>query len=233
MDVRKKNNIVRPDMINILMQVREGTLQRNDADDKKVKEGFATVQESDIGRSTVNRNWNDDEIVSQCFSFFGAGFETVATFLIFAAYEIAANPDVQQKLYEEIADTNEQLVGKSITYDTLQKMRYLDQFVCEVLRRWPPATVIDRVCTKDYVYNDGKNTKFTLEKGDMIMIIVYSVHHDPKYFSEPEKFDPDRFSGDNKGKIQPGTYIPFGTGKYFYEFTCTCDVCLKHFSNEF
>lgn len=59
--------------------------------------------------------------------------------LAFTAYEIAANPDVQQKLYEEVVNTNEQLGGKGITYDALQKMKYLDQVICEVLRKWPPG----------------------------------------------------------------------------------------------
>lgn len=59
--------------------------------------------------------------------------------LMFVSYELAANPDVQQKLYEEVIETDQQLAGKRITYDVLQKMKYLDQVICEVLRKWPPA----------------------------------------------------------------------------------------------
>lgn len=44
------------------------------------------------------------------------------------------------------------------------------------------------------------------------MIPIYGFHHDPKYFPEPEKFDPERFSDENKGDIDPDTYLPFGIG---------------------
>lgn len=59
--------------------------------------------------------------------------------LTFVSYELLANPDVQQKLYGEIAEVNEKLNGRRIDYDTLQRMKYLDQIICETLRKWPPA----------------------------------------------------------------------------------------------
>lgn len=214
-EIRKKNNIHRPDMINTMMQVREGTLLNNDADEQIEKEGLAAEQESKAGKVTVNRKWTDDEIVSQCFVFFAAGFDTSAILLTFTAYELAANPDIQEKLYEEIVEMNTALVGKSITYEALQKMKYLDQIISEVLRKWPPAAFSDRLCTKDYVYDNGNGFKCTLNKGAVIVLPIYGLHHDPKYFSEPEKFDPERFSDENKGNIQPGTYVPFGIGNYY------------------
>lgn len=70
MEVRKKNKIHRPDMINILMQIRDGTLKNQTDEKAKEKEGFATVEESDIGKVAVTRAWNDDEIVAQCFVYF-------------------------------------------------------------------------------------------------------------------------------------------------------------------
>lgn len=73
MEIRKKNKIYRPDMINIMMEIREGTLkqQAEGKEKEKEKEGFSTVEESDIGKVTVSRNdWSDDEIVAQCFIFF-------------------------------------------------------------------------------------------------------------------------------------------------------------------
>lgn len=73
MKVRKENNIHRPDMINLLMQIREGTLSHQADEKRDEQEGFATVEETDVGKMTVNRTWNDDEIVAQCFLFFAAG----------------------------------------------------------------------------------------------------------------------------------------------------------------
>jgi cytochrome P450 family 9 len=45
-----------------------------------------------------------------------------------------------------------------------------------------------------------------------IVISIISLHRDPQYFSDPDRFDPERFSDENKGKILPGTYLPFGIG---------------------
>jgi cytochrome P450 family 9 len=67
------------------------------------------------------------------------------------------------------------------------------------------------VCVKDYQYDyDGK--KFTIEKGKFFMIPIHGFHHDPQYFPEPEKFDPERFSPENRHNIDPDTYLPFGVG---------------------
>lgn len=131
---------------------------------------------------------------------------------MFAAYELVTNPDIQQTLYEEISDVNEQLGGKRITYETLQKMKYLDQVICETLRKWPAAGQIDRLCVKDYIYDDEDKLKFKIEKGSNIIFPVYGMHRDPKYYPNPEKFDPERFSDENKHNITPGTYAPFGLG---------------------
>lgn len=132
--------------------------------------------------------------------------------LAFTSYEIAVNPQIQQKIYKEIIETNVQLGGKRITYDALQKMKYMDQVICESLRKWPPGFVNDRVCTKDYVYDDGEKLKFKMDKGAILMFPTYSIHHDSAYYSDPEQFDPERFNDENKHNISPETYLPFGMG---------------------
>jgi cytochrome P450 family 9 len=67
------------------------------------------------------------------------------------------------------------------------------------------------MCVKDYQLEyDGK--KIIIPKGISIMIPIHGYHHDPQYFPEPEKFDPDRFSPENRHNIDPDTYLPFGVG---------------------
>lgn len=209
---REKNGIFRPDMINILMNVKKGNaLANTEKDEKQSDDGFATVEESHIGTKQVKRVWTDDELAAQCFIFFAAGFDTSSTLLSFVAHELAANQDIQQRLYEEVCEVEKMLAGKPLSYDVLQKMRYIDMVVSETLRHWPPAPVTDRVCVKDYEYNDG-DTKFTFEKGIAFWIPIYAFHHDEKYFPNPSKFQPERFSDENKDSILPGTYLPFGIG---------------------
>ncbi|KAJ6634903.1 putative cytochrome P450 9f2 [Pseudolycoriella hygida] len=212
MEVRKNQNIYRPDMISLLMQARDGKLTHSDEKHALSKESFATVDESDIDKAVVNRTWNDDEIVAQCFGFFFAGFETGSTLLTFSAYELVVNPEVQQKLYEEIAKVNEQLGGQRIDYDTLQKMKYLDQVLCESLRKWPPIVQTDRNCVKEHVFDCGNGIKINAEKGALFFFPIIGLHRDPKYFPDPDRFDPERFSDENKISIVPGTYMPFGIG---------------------
>lgn len=69
--------------------------------------------------------------------------------------------------------------------------------------------VLDRKCTKDWKI---PNTNTTLEKGTGVFIPIFSLHMDSEYFPEPEKFDPDRFSEENKKNIPPFTFLPFGDG---------------------
>lgn len=211
---REKQGIFRPDMINILMNIRNGNSQVNYQNEDNVErsDGFAVVEESNIGKKIVNRKWNDDEIVGQCFLFFLAGFDTTSTCLAFTFYELAMNPNCQTRLYQEICETNKHLEGKRLTYDALQNMKYMDMVISEALRYWPPAPLTDRVCVKDYEYDDGE-CKMKIEKGCFFWIPIYALHHDEKYFPKPKQFEPERFSEENKNKIIPGTYLPFGIGQ--------------------
>lgn len=216
---RQKNDTHRSDLINMLMQVRQGanfnananTNHQNEAITEGPQDGFAAVEESNIGKTTVTQQWNDTEISAQCFLFFLSGFEIPSSMLTFTVYELVANPLIQQKLFKEIAEMDEQFGGKQISYDDLQNLKYLDQVICESLRKWPAVPQIDRQCVKDYVYDDG-NLNFEIERGCNLIVPVYGLHHDPKFFPNPNKFNPARFNDKNKHKIVPGTYLPFGLG---------------------
>ncbi|XP_058837420.1 probable cytochrome P450 9f2 isoform X2 [Topomyia yanbarensis] len=212
MEQRVKNGIVRNDMIHMLMQVRKGALKHSleEADTKDA--GFATVEESNVGKSTQNREWSDNELIAQCFLFFLGGFETMSTFLQFLSYELLANPDIQQRLYEEILVTEAALNGKPLSYDVLQKMQYMDMVVSEALRLWPPAAFIDRFCVKSYTFESDEGKEIKIDRGQIVWFPVVALHHDPQYFPEPHKFNPERFSEANRSSINTATYLPFGIG---------------------
>jgi cytochrome P450 len=61
----------------------------------------------------------------------------------FIAHEVAVNPEVQEKLFAEIHDMEHELDGKSINYEQIQRLKYMDQVVCETLRKWPAAPVCE------------------------------------------------------------------------------------------
>jgi cytochrome P450 family 6 len=83
----------------------------------------------------------------------------------------------------------------------------------ETLRKYPIAPFLDRMCYSDYELpaTTGNGT-VTLPAGTSVYIPVLGLHHDPTYYPEPEKFDPDRFTEENKHSRPNYTYIPFGEG---------------------
>ncbi|XP_053677318.1 cytochrome P450 9e2-like [Anopheles nili] len=214
MRTRQEKGIFRPDMIELLMQAKKGSLKHQQADEQKEQaEGFATVEESKVGRRSHDRVWTDSELVAQAFIFFFAGYETISWTLSFALYELAIAEDIQKRLYEELYETEQALEsGQSLSYEKLQSLPYLDMVVSETLRKWPIGTLLNRECVREYQYDDGHGVKFTMEKGALVFISIIGMHYDPKYFADPERFDPERFNEENRKKIQSGTYLPFGAG---------------------
>ncbi|XP_055530200.1 probable cytochrome P450 9f2 [Wyeomyia smithii] len=212
MKQREAHGIVRNDMIHMLMEVRKGALKHSKDEHDQKDAGFATVEESNVGKASHSRVWTENELIAQCFLFFLAGFDTVSTGMTFLTYELTINPDIQARLHEEITQTEQSLNGKPLCYEVLQKMPYMDMVVSEALRMWPPAVVSDRFCVKDYVYDDGAGTRFVIEKNQTIWIPTIAIHADPKYYPNPGKFDPERFNEQNRSKIDAGAYLPFGVG---------------------
>ncbi|XP_038069689.1 cytochrome P450 3A29-like [Patiria miniata] len=146
-----------------------------------------------------------DELKSQGLVFFLAGFETSSTTLGFASYLLATNPEVQDKLVNEI-DTL--APGRDdVTYENITKMTYLDQVICETLRVYPPAILTAREASRDYQYQG-----YTIPEGMEIVISVWQIHHDPELWEDPDKFDPDRFTPEQREKRHPCAWIPFGAG---------------------
>jgi cytochrome P450 family 6 len=85
--------------------------------------------------------------------------------------------------------------------------------VSETLRKYPIVPFLDRIsCSKYELPATTGNGTITLPAGTGVYIPVFSLHHDPTYFPEPEKFDPDRFTEENKHSRPNYTYIPFGEG---------------------
>nr|XP_042124325.1 cytochrome P450 3A9-like isoform X3 [Peromyscus maniculatus bairdii] len=148
---------------------------------------------------------SDLEIMAQSITFMSAGYETTSTTLSFITYLLAIHPNVQKKLQHEI-DTV--LPNKApATYEALVEMEYLDMVVNETMRLYPVATRINRLSKKDAEING-----VFIPKGTQVVIPIFVLHRDPKYWPDPEEFRPERFSKENKERINPYTYLPFGYG---------------------
>lgn len=151
-------------------------------------------------------------MVAQCLIFFVAGFQTINNVFGFLIHELAVHPDIQFRVYEEIAEVRDQLNGQSLNYESLQKLKYLTMTINETLRKWSPAATIERSCNKSYTIENSDGTKVELQPGDGIWISLSALQNDEQYFSNAENFDPERFSDENKESIRFGTFAPFSIG---------------------
>ncbi|KMQ89601.1 cytochrome p450 9e2 [Lasius niger] len=184
---RDENGIVRPDMLQLMMESRS----------KKGKAGLSI-----------------EDMVSQAFLFFFGGFDSTATLMCFAAHELAVNQEIQKKLQNEIDQVLEESNGQA-PYEMVNNMEYLDAVISEALRLYPIAPFLDRICVEEFELPPTLPgmKPYILKKGEGIWVPIYGLHHDPQYFEEPEKFDPERFRGERKKEsLNCGAYLPFGLG---------------------
>ncbi|XP_044738975.1 cytochrome P450 9e2-like [Chrysoperla carnea] len=208
--IRERENIYRPDMVQLLIEAKNGSLKQDDPKDE-INKGFAVVEEAKLMQTNKKIILDDDDMAAHAFGFFLAGFENMSIGMSFAVYELAINPDIQEHLFLE----NEKILNENqgkLSYNVLNEMKYLDMVMSETLRKWSVASFLDRTCIKPYTVQMDDGKEITFEKGTVLTFPVWGLHYDPKYFPNPEKFDPERFSDENKNKIHPLSYLPFGGG---------------------
>lgn len=200
---REKNNIKRNDFIQMMMEIR-----------KEDASGASEFVQNKYTNGHINGVVNKDAILddtlmtANIFVFFVAGFETTASTMAYCLLELAANLDIQEKMRQEILDAIAEHDG-NLTYDIVKNLRYMDQVISETLRKYPVATALSRRCSKTYQLPDSG---CIIEKGTNILIPSYAIHHDPQYYPEPDRFDPDRFSEENIKTRPEGIFLPFGDG---------------------
>ncbi|KAL4713150.1 hypothetical protein ACJJTC_018795 [Scirpophaga incertulas] len=163
------------------------------------------------------QNMNDDkaEIVideymmaAQVIVFYSAGFDTSAAVLSFLLYELAMHQDVQDRVYNNIYQAIDKHNGE-INYETIKEMTYLETVLNESLRKHPVGGLFTRVASTNYEFSD---IGLTIPKGTTIMASTMGMSYDPKYFSNPEKFNPDNFAPENSLRLPQCTFLPFGEG---------------------
>jgi len=144
------------------------------------------------------------ELLSNVFILFVAGHETTSSALSWAFLELAKNPSVQEKLYQEIHSA---VGNRSPSFDELD-LPYLNQFILENLRCHPPAPVLEtREAQVDLHYNDQ-----TIPKGSLLGVSMFNVQHHPGHWKDPFTFDPDRFSPENIKGHHKYSFLPFSLG---------------------
>ncbi|KXJ70559.1 hypothetical protein RP20_CCG023150 [Aedes albopictus] len=151
---------------------------------------------------------SDVDIREEVDTFMFEGHDTTTSGISFTIYQLALNPHVQDKIYEEIVS----VLGKNhksveLTYQLLQEFKYLEMAIKEGLRLFPSVPFIGRNLVED-IDLDG----FTLPAGQDILIPIYMIHRNPEVYPDPERYDPERFSDSAESKRGPYDYIPFSAG---------------------
>lgn len=146
-------------------------------------------------------------------------------------FELARNPDIQEKLQEEVDRVIEKHNGE-ITYDALQEMTYMDMviygndlqpfdvimkfhmvlialYISETIRLYPSLPFLIRSCSQKYKIPDSD---VYIDKGVSVVIPVVGLHRDPDYFADPDKYNPENFSEEVKNSRHHCTFLPFGEG---------------------
>lgn len=154
----------------------------------------------------------DFEILSEATMMLVAGVHTTKVLLSTVSFLLAHNEQVQTRLRRELESVRStQKTGtddQEFEYEALTRCEYLDAVISETLRFFGPVALTDRQAACDYDLDD----KVRVRAGSQVLIGIYALHHDPDYWSRPEEFNPQRFMGEERAKIVPGSYCPFGLG---------------------
>jgi cytochrome P450 len=145
---------------------------------------------------------SDGQLREEMMTLYLAGHETTALTLSWSWYLISQHPDVEEKLVEE---WNRVLSGRAPTVDDLQRLPYTDAVITEAMRLYPPVYLIGREATCDLELGG-----YRVKKGYTIFMSQWVNHRDPRYFSDPESFRPERWDDGLARRIPKYAYYPFG-----------------------
>ena len=154
-----------------------------------------------------NRYLDNEEILVSVTSMILVGYETTSSTLSYTAYLLALNPTIQDRLVREINDYYDVNPDSSL-YDAAENIEYVTMVLYESLRMYPPVHRTFRECTQTCAVND----ELIIEKGFYVGFPNFSLHRNPEYWPNPEKFDPERFNPNNEQSYPTFAYLPFGEG---------------------
>jgi cytochrome P450 len=160
---------------------------------------LAVDEEGDGGRFT------DDQARDQSMTLLIAGHDTTAAGLTWLFYCLARQPEIAALVHRELDSV---LGGREPSADDLPRLGYTERLVKETLRLYPPAIAVFMRQALAEVEIAG----YKLPRDSLVQLFPYICQHDPRWFPEPERFDPDRFLPERQRTLPPFAYFPFGGG---------------------
>jgi cytochrome P450 len=147
---------------------------------------------------------DDMQILSESMQLLVAGHETSSNGLAWAMYLLTQHPEWVSRIREELRTVAK---DRPLQFDDLPKMEVTTQVIDEALRLYPPFWMVDRMALED-----DEAGGVAIPKGSTIIVFIHGVHHSPRYWDSPEEFRPERFTREQKKRLTPFTYLPFGGG---------------------
>lgn len=151
------------------------------------------------------RRMTSEEVWDEALTFFIAGYDTIATALMWTWYLLSEYPEVEARLHEEIDDVLGE--GHPATFDDLPRLKYTEKVLAESMRLYPPTWRLVRRAIRDFPIGDQ-----IIPAQALVVVCQYAMHRNPRYYPEPERFDPERFTTDAKASRPRFSYFPFGGG---------------------
>lgn len=147
---------------------------------------------------------SDRQVRDECLTVLLAGHETTANALSFLLWQLARDPELQETLADEAKRV---LNGRLPSADDYPQLPFAEQVVAEGLRLYPPVWVTSRMAGEDYEYRGMQ-----IRKGAFLLAPQIVAHRDPRFWEEPLRFDPSRFTKEAKAARPKLAYFPFGAG---------------------
>lgn len=152
-------------------------------------------------REGAKAGWN---ILDEAVTYLIAGHETTGSAMTWTWYLLAKYPEAAAKVKKELKKV---LRGRIPELEDLPRLKYTNQFILESMRLYPPIWLIGRRAIQD-----DEIGGYPVKAGDNVLISMMVSHRSERYWNDPLKFDPERFSPENKKKIDPYVYMPFSNG---------------------
>jgi cytochrome P450 len=146
----------------------------------------------------------DQQVRDEALTLFLAGHETTANALSWTWYLLSQNPDVERRLHREIDAV---LGGRAPVLADVPELRYAEMVLAEALRLYPPAWAIGRMAKSAFELGGVE-----IAAGSICIMSPYLVQRDARWFPEPEKFDPERWTPEARDSRPKFAYYPFGGG---------------------
>ena len=147
---------------------------------------------------------NDQQIRDEAITLFLTAFDTTSTALTWAWYLLSQHSEAENELYRELDSV---LGGRIPEADDIPRLKYTRMIFGESLRLYPPSYVIPRQALEDLPID-----KYIIPRGSIILVSPYLIHHDPRFYPEPEKFDPHAWDKHSHGLNSKYEFFPFSRG---------------------